>query len=223
MAAALNVTVLRVFCGSGGEGGNKLGVVLDGAVVPPDDRQGLAAFLGYSETVFVDDAASGRVRIFTPEMELPFAGHPAVGTGWLLKERGFAADSLLTPAGRVALRHDAEGATWASARAEWCPDWELVEHPTPDRIDSLDPADAGPGWRYEWAWIEPEAGLIRSRCFVPEAGITEDEATGSAAIRLCAQLARPIEIRQGRGSLIHARPLDDGLIEVGGLVVADAA
>ena len=52
-------------------------------------------------------------------------------------------------------------------------------------------------------------------------GIAEDEATGAAAVILCARLGRAIEIRQGRGSRIHARPLGDGNVEVGGTSVLD--
>ena len=59
---------------------------------------------------------------------------------------------------------------------------------------------------------------MRSRCLYPAEGIAEDEATGMAAIRLCAEQGRPVEIRQGRGSRLSARPLDRGLVEVGGLV-----
>ena len=40
--------------------------------------------LGFSETVYVDDPDTGQLRIFTPAAELPFAGHPLVGTAWLL-------------------------------------------------------------------------------------------------------------------------------------------
>ena len=75
---------LRVFLGPGGEGGNPLGVFLDGGAIAPADRQAVAAALGFSETVFVDDRATGELRIFTPAVELPLAGHPLVGTSWLL-------------------------------------------------------------------------------------------------------------------------------------------
>jgi len=84
-----DVHVLRVFTDRDGSGGNPLGVVLDGAAVPDGDRQGFAAELGFSETVFVDDPELGEVRIFTPGTEVAFAGHPSVGTAWLLaRERG---------------------------------------------------------------------------------------------------------------------------------------
>ena len=80
---------------------------------------------------------------------------------------------------------------------------------------------AADGELFIWAWIDEERGLVRARCFVPELGITEDEATGSAALPLCAQLGRPIEVRQGKGSVIWARPLEGGLVEIGGRVVED--
>ena len=75
---------LRVFLGPDGGGGNPLEVVLDGVAVPPARRQAVAADLGFSETVFVDDPATGALQIFTPTVELPLAGHPLVGTAWLL-------------------------------------------------------------------------------------------------------------------------------------------
>ena len=69
--------------------------------------------------------------------------------------------------------------------------------------------------------IDEDAGLIRSRVFVPELGVSEDEATGSAAILLAADLDREIEISQGRGSRLHARPVPGGRVEVGGRVELD--
>lgn len=234
MSIEVPVTVLRVFCGDGGRGGNRLGVVLEGPAVAPDDRQQLARILGYSETVFVDHAPSGRVRIFTPEVELPFAGHPVVGTGWLLRRQGHPAEALLTPAGKVRLRHDegrgAEGGRcWATARAEWSPPFELIELDSPEEVDAQ--SSGGEGWRYVWSWSDESAGIVRARCFVPEAGIAEDEATGSAAVRLCAALGRELEIRQGRGSVIAARALpaeeaaplggEADWVEFGGIVVPD--
>jgi PhzF family phenazine biosynthesis protein len=74
--------LLRVFCADDGSGGNPLGVFLRGAQVPRERRQAVAADLGLSETVFVDDADRGEIRIFTPAVELDFAGHPAAGTAW---------------------------------------------------------------------------------------------------------------------------------------------
>jgi predicted PhzF superfamily epimerase YddE/YHI9 len=70
-----------------------------------------------------------------------------------------------------------------------------------------------------WAWIDEEAGLIRERVFVAEVGVDEDEATGSAALRLTALLGREIEIRQGKGSVLYAKPLDTETAEVAGRVM----
>ena len=64
-------------------------------------------------------------------------------------------------------------------------------------------------------------GTLRARAFGRRIGIAEDEATGSAATKLCAQAGRPVEIRQGRGSRIQARPADDGFVEIGGRSVLD--
>src|SRR4051812_47047692 len=77
---------LRVFCAEDGSGGNPLGVFLEGAEVPRNRRQAVAADLGFPETVFVDDADRGAIRIFTPAEELDFAGHPSVGAAWLLED-----------------------------------------------------------------------------------------------------------------------------------------
>jgi PhzF family phenazine biosynthesis protein len=91
--------VLKVFVGEDGGGGNPLGVFLNGGEVPERDRQAVAADLGFSETVFVDDPERGVLRIFTPGTELPFAGHPLVGTAWLLAQEGPGATVLRPPAG----------------------------------------------------------------------------------------------------------------------------
>ncbi len=62
---------------------------------------------------------------------------------------------------------------------------------------------------------------MRMRCFAPRFGIIEDEATGSAALRLATALGQPIDIRQGKGSVLSARPIDSERAAVGGLVVED--
>jgi predicted PhzF superfamily epimerase YddE/YHI9 len=210
--------VLRVFCAPAGSGGNQLGVFLDGGEVPSERRQGVAAELGFAETVFVDDRERGEIRIFTPALELPLAGHPLVGTAWLLAQAGWPVEVLRPPAGEVGIRYEEE-LTWAAARPEWAPPFELVEVGSPTEVEALDGPPEGHGWVGVWAWLDVGAGLIRERVFVPEAGIPEDEATGAAAMLLVAKLGREIEIRQGKGSVIHARSLDDGWVAIGGRVV----
>jgi predicted PhzF superfamily epimerase YddE/YHI9 len=208
--------LLRVFCAEDGSGGNPLGVFLDGATVPQERRQAVAADLGLSETVFVDDPASGTIRIFTPAEELDFAGHPSVGTAWLLGD----VQTLRPPAGEVPVRRDAED-VYVTARPEWGPPWPLVELGTPEEVERLDGPPGDSGLVVAWAWIDEGLGTLRARAFGRQIGIAEDEATGSAATKLCAQAGRPVEIRQGRGSRIVARPAGDGLIEIGGRSALD--
>jgi predicted PhzF superfamily epimerase YddE/YHI9 len=210
--------VLRVFTDELGEWGNPLGVFLDGAEVPEARRQAVAHELGFSETVFVDDRDRGFCRIFTPGLELPFAGHPSVGTAWLLERVGHPTAKLRPPAGEVEVRR--EGArTFVAARAEWSPKWALIQLSDPAKVEALEGPPAGQELPYLWAWQDEAAGTVRSRCFSLEDGVGEDEATGSAAIVLCAELGRDLTIHQGRGSLLHTRFLGKGRAEVGGRVV----
>jgi predicted PhzF superfamily epimerase YddE/YHI9 len=209
--------LLRVFCSEDGSGGNPLGVFLAGGEVPPERRQAVAADLRLSEIVFVDDAERGEIRIFTPTVELDFAGHPAVGAAWLLD----GADVLRVPAGELAVRRDGE-TVHVAARPEWGPPHEFVELVSADEVDALDGPPHGHDLVAAWAWIDEAAGRVRARVFPIRIGIAEDEATGSAATKLCAQLGRPLDIRQGRGSRILARPGDAGQVEIGGRSVVDA-
>ena len=69
-------------------GGNQLAVVLDAGGLSTAQMQAVATEFNYSETTFVlpprDEAHDFEVRIFTPVHELPFAGHPNVGTAFVL-------------------------------------------------------------------------------------------------------------------------------------------
>ena len=74
--------------------GNPVAVVLDGEGLSEAEMQGFANWTNLSETTFVlpasDPAADYRVRIFTPKDELPFAGHPTLGTAHAVLEAGLA-------------------------------------------------------------------------------------------------------------------------------------
>lgn len=82
-------------------GGNQLGVLTDARGLTSQGMQAVAREFNFAETTFVlppDDAARARrVRIFTPAVELPFAGHPTVGTACALAMAG------LSPAGEIVL------------------------------------------------------------------------------------------------------------------------
>jgi predicted PhzF superfamily epimerase YddE/YHI9 len=215
--------VLKVFVGEdtggGPVGGNPLGVFLDGGDIPEEERQPVARELGFPETVFVEDRPSGALSIFTPTTELPFAGHPLVGTAWLLAREGNEVSALRPPAGEVPVR-GAYGMTYITGRPEWAPPFEHVEYGSPGEVDSLEGPPPGLDQAGAWSWEDEAEGLVRVRVFVPELGISEDEATGAYAVRLCARLGREISIRQGVGSRIQARPLSDGSVEIGGRVRA---
>src|SRR3979409_398577 len=73
-------------------GGNPLAFVLGGRVLTTQQMQSIAAEFNLAETTFVlppkDPAHTAEVRIFTPKAELPFAGHPNVGTAFVLARAG---------------------------------------------------------------------------------------------------------------------------------------
>jgi predicted PhzF superfamily epimerase YddE/YHI9 len=214
------VSVVRVFANESGEFGNPLGIVQSSPASEGREQQ-IALELNFSETVFIDSVEEGvaTIRIFTPAAELPFAGHPSVGTGWWLREQGTPVDVLREKAGDVAVRFDGD-LTWITGRAEWAPKFEWIPLPTPGDVDALDPDDFDAGHSYAHSWIDEPSGRLRSRMFARELGVPEDEATGAAAVRITTVLGRDLEISQGRGSRIHTRQLADGFVEVGGRVVA---
>ena len=93
--------ILDVFCNQP-FAGNPLAVVLDGGGLDDELMQKIAGEFNLSETVFVksvdEDNKRAQIRIFTPLHELPFAGHPTVGTATLLAREYFkrsSADGLI--------------------------------------------------------------------------------------------------------------------------------
>ncbi|MEZ5551201.1 MAG: PhzF family phenazine biosynthesis protein [Pseudomonadales bacterium] len=92
--------------------GNQLAVVEDAAGLSTSRMQTIAREMNFSETTFVTARSEGRaaVRIFTPGEELPFAGHPTLGTAWVLT-RGAAPITLNLVAGAVPVRFH-KGIAW---------------------------------------------------------------------------------------------------------------
>lgn len=80
-------------------GGNQLAVIPDASQIAEDDLQRIAREFNFSETTFVyrpkDPANTAKVRIFTPTMEIQFAGHPIVGTATCLADLGHPHDMVL--------------------------------------------------------------------------------------------------------------------------------
>lgn len=104
--------------------GNPVAVVLDASGLDTERMQSFARWTNLSETTFVlpptVDGATYRVRIFTPASELPFAGHPTIGTAHALVEAGLAeptADGRLVQecgAGLIDVRHVAGRLSFAA-------------------------------------------------------------------------------------------------------------
>ena len=94
--------------------GNQLAVVRDCAHLDSASMQAIAREMNFSETTFVLEEREGeaRVRIFTPDRELPFAGHPTLGTSWVLgRDRG-AYTLDLAARKRVPVTFEADGVVW---------------------------------------------------------------------------------------------------------------
>lgn len=143
--------------------GNPVAVVLDASGLSDEQMQQFARWMNLSETTFVlpPDApgADYRVRIFTPSVELPFAGHPTLGTchAWLSaggapRQAGVIVQQC--PAGLITVRHTAEGLAFAAPPLlRSGPVQEtLIEHLAAvlgigrDEIIDAQWADNGPGW-----------------------------------------------------------------------------
>jgi trans-2,3-dihydro-3-hydroxyanthranilate isomerase len=114
--------------------GNQLAVFTDAREIPEELLQRLAKEMNYSETVFVytpEGEGHARIRIFTPTSELPFAGHPVLGTAFIL------AGPLQLPEIRletgqgvvpIALERDESGRIVFGRMLQPIPRWEPFEH-----------------------------------------------------------------------------------------------
>ena len=114
--------------------GNQLAVFTDGRGLPAGQMQRAARELNLSETVFFLPAERDgdlRIRIFTPASELPFAGHPVLGSAFLAGELlGTSAVRLETGAGVVPVELRRQGGQIVSGRMEQpIPGWAPYEHP----------------------------------------------------------------------------------------------
>lgn len=203
--------VLRVFT-RGDEGGNHLGVVTDRSGLPPAVMQEIAAELGFPETIFLDwrEREIPRVRIFTPQVEMPFAGHPLVGVTWVLHQLGPGGpDRLECGIGPVQIGLDGDIA-WVGAPLNQrvvldvgLPDgfdpgvepvcastadmpivYHVVEVPTSADVSAAEVPEKGMIVLY--ARTGPDT--LHTRFFASDVGVREDPATGSAAVALAATL-----------------------------------
>jgi trans-2,3-dihydro-3-hydroxyanthranilate isomerase len=155
--------------------GNPLAVVLDAQALDAAAMQAIAREFNHPETVFVfapaDPAHRACVRIFTPARELPFAGHPTVGTAVLLGARDGGGGDLVLEEGIGAVRCTLESTNGGVAGARFAiPQLPTeVGAPADDAAIaaalSLAPSDIGEGRPARWS-----AGLPFT--FVPIASLS---------------------------------------------------
>ena len=205
--------VVRVFA-TGEAGGNHLGVISDIDGLDSAAMQAIAVELGFSESVFIEFSPSHppHVRIFTPGDELPFAGHPLVGTAWVLNEMGNGAvDTLHCQVGDVAIS-EADGLTWietshvgkgidpgdaanyvarsgihdvVGVNLVMMPlEYVLAELLTFEAVGAASVDMDAVGERFGLMVWSRLGGQVKARFFAPGSGVNEDPATGSAAVAL---------------------------------------
>jgi PhzF family phenazine biosynthesis protein len=159
--------------------GNPLAVVAGADRLTDQQMAAIANWTNLSETAFLlqpkDPDADYRVRIFTPERELPFAGHPTLGSChvWLTAGNVPRGDLIVQEcgAGRVRIRRDGERLAFAAPPLQRSGEVELDTRTQVARALGIDPArikasqwvDNGPGWvavmlatRAEVLTIEPD-------------------------------------------------------------------
>jgi trans-2,3-dihydro-3-hydroxyanthranilate isomerase len=137
--------------------GNQLGIFPDGRGLSDELMLKATREMNFSETVFFlpphEPGADAHVRIFTPGGELPFAGHPTLGSAWVLGDMlGKAAVTLQTGAGPVPveLEREREGNTIAFGwMSQPIPDWGAYDG-TEELLGALDAVGLTGGLPIEW-------------------------------------------------------------------------
>jgi trans-2,3-dihydro-3-hydroxyanthranilate isomerase len=146
--------IVDVFTGNPLEG-NQLGVFLDGRELDTEMMLKATREMNYSETVFFLPAehkeADARVRIFTPGGELPFAGHPTLGSAWVIGEiLGKSTVTLELGVGNVPVELERDGDTITFGRmSQPIPAWGPYDR-TAEVLDALGVADHQPSLPVEW-------------------------------------------------------------------------
>ncbi|WP_341365640.1 PhzF family phenazine biosynthesis protein [Yoonia sp. BS5-3] len=112
-------------------GGNQLAVIPDATQLAEDDLQKIAREFNFSEVTFVypptNPGHTAKVRIFTPTMEVPFAGHPTIGTAIALRDLGHAGDMVMElGVGPIPCTFDGDLASFTTSKA-----LELLDQPDP--------------------------------------------------------------------------------------------
>ncbi len=124
-------------------GGNQLAIIPDATSLAESNLQKIAREFNFSETTFVfppDDAAhTAKVRIFTPTMEIPFAGHPLIGTACSLAKEGAAQEMVLELGiGPITVKSDGESASFITTQP-----LEILCEPEPTLVAEALSIDTG--------------------------------------------------------------------------------
>ena len=137
--------IVNVFARDGRLTGNPLCVFEDGNGIDDATMQALARQFNLSETTFVlpSTKATARVRIFTPAYELPFAGHPTLGTAHVVRAMGRGGDSLTLEMQAGIIPVSARGDRWTlQAAAPRARAFEMMRGEL-EEILGLRPGDVG--------------------------------------------------------------------------------
>ena len=219
---------LDVFCARRG-GGNPLGVVVGAAGWNDVDMQRFARWTGLVETTFVlppsAPGASYRLRIFTPEKEIPFAGHPTIGSAHAVLDTGFALardGTLLQECGAGLLPVRIEGEGNARRLFVQAPLARVVRegaHVEPILAyllrgiepGALPPACVEGGRRW---WVAEFASEAELRGWRPDHAAIATLAAETDTLGLCAFARRAKEApRAGYELVVRAFPAGVGIVE----------
>lgn len=181
-------------------GGNPLGVVLDASSLDDTQMQRLARWTNLVETTFVlpaqSDDASYRLRIFTPHSEIPFAGHPTVGSAHAVLDSGFAqprGQQLMQQCGAGLLPIRIEGEGPARVISVQAPPARILREGTEElgalraaigirEFGKLPPAFVEGGRRW---WVAELADENAVRTLLPNHGAIKALARADACLGLC--------------------------------------
>jgi PhzF family phenazine biosynthesis protein len=149
----LKYRILNVFtCDGARLSGNPLAVVEDGSQLDAVAMQALARQMNLSETTFIlpSKRAAALVRIYTPTYEMPFAGHPTLGTAHVARALGLGGDQLGLEMRAGIIPVTAQGDHWTLRAAQSTS--RLVEVPPAEvaRLLGLEPGDVG----FQPLWIK---------------------------------------------------------------------
>lgn len=215
--------ILHVFTNEAGKFGNPLGIVIDEKYsLDKDERQQITLNSGFSEIVFINNIQGRNISIYSPQREIPFAGHAVVGTAYFFNQKfKIPVTQLVAIKGAIDTWQE-DDLTWVRGELAIAPSWKYEQLADVSLVEGLSiEQSSSKEHTVVWAWIDQSKGFIRARTFASDWGIPEDEANGSGSMKLASDLVKGVVVYHGKGSVIYARPSKSGFAEVGGSVKLD--